>query len=108
MKQRYALIAGLMASGLVLGPAVSATAAGSINAGTRTCTGSSSVYTRALAAGAHHHTHYGPDFRQRDFAGNPFVAKTTYYYSGGKGTYTGQVIADWLGDIHSASIGCDY
>jgi hypothetical protein len=107
MKVRIGLAAGALALGIALAPALTASAATYIIAGTKSCTGSSRVYTVGVASGNHYHTHYGPDVRERSFEGNPFVYKTTYYYSGGLGTYTGYVSANTFGDVSSASIACD-
>ncbi len=74
----------------------------------KTCSGSSYVYTTGVASGNHSHTHIGATVRDRTFEGLPFVYKTTRYYSGAQGTYKGLIAANVFGDVRSATIACDY
>ena len=108
MLKKRAFIA-LAVAALAIGiPATAAHAATYIDAGTKSCTGQSRVYTKGTASGDHYHTHYGPNVNfERSFLGNPFVSKTTYYYSGGQGLFHGFVSADLWGNVTSASIACD-
>ena len=105
MKYRVPIAAGAAALIVVAG----ALPASALYAGTKTCTGSSYVYTTGTSTGLHAHQHKGPDIRERTYDGNMFLQQTTRYYSGGQGTYQGNVYGTlWYSNVSSASIGCDY